>query len=158
VTVIEPIRLQFRVGCPPERAFSIWTGQTSLWWPASHTVSVEPPLTITFEPQRDGRIFERTTDGREFDWGWITAWEPPSRLVYQWHLRADRADATEVEIRFLPSDEGTTVEIEHRGWERLGTRAIERRNANQAGWGGLLPHYRDWVAAESATESAADPR
>ena len=70
-----------------------------------------------------GRIFERTSDGTEHDWGRIVAWEPPHRLVYSWHLRVDRSDATEVEIRFTDLDRTTTrVDIEHRGWERLGAR------------------------------------
>jgi len=29
-------------------------------------------------------------------------WEPPTRIGYLWHLRRDRADATEVEITFTP--------------------------------------------------------
>ena len=66
-----------------------------------------------------GRIFERTRDGQEWDWGEVTVWEPPSRLVYLWHLKRDRAEATEVEIRFGPTaPDGTRVDIEHRGWER----------------------------------------
>ena len=48
-------------------------------------------------------------------------WQPPARLAYLWYLGRDRADATEVEIRFLAQGtEATRVEIEHRGWERLG--------------------------------------
>jgi hypothetical protein len=36
-------------------------------------------------------------------------------------MRRDRADATDVEIGFVDRGDGTTrVEIEHRGWERLG--------------------------------------
>jgi hypothetical protein len=31
--------------------------------------------------------------------------------------------------------------VEHRGWERLGARGPDRRQANERGWGGLLPHY-----------------
>jgi hypothetical protein len=59
-----------------------------------------------------------------------------------WHLRADRADATEVEIVFTPeAADRTRVDIEHRGWERLGSRGGERRDANMRGWAGLLPHY-----------------
>ena len=71
------------------------------------------------------------------------AWEPPRRLVYLWHLRADRRDATEVEIRFTAlGGAGTTrVDIDHRGWDRLGALGPARRDANDAGWAGLLPHY-----------------
>jgi uncharacterized protein YndB with AHSA1/START domain len=88
-----------------------------------------------------GRIFERTRGGDEHDWGVVTVWDPPTRIVYQWHLRVDRADATEVEIRFVGRGETTTVEIEHRGWERLGSDGQARRDANGRGWATLLPHF-----------------
>ena len=57
-------------------------------------------------------------------------WQPPARLAYLWYLGRDRADATEVEIRFLARGAGATrVEIEHRGWERLGPAAGASRGA-----------------------------
>lgn len=143
-TALEPIRLSFDVACSPEHAFEVWSARTSSWWPTSHTVSAEPNLEIRFEPRVGGRIYERNASGTEHDWGAITAWEPPRRLVYEWHLRQDRADATEVEVRFLPAEADgrtTRVEIEHRGWERLGARGDAARNANFAGWGGLIPHF-----------------
>ena len=98
----DPLKLSFRVACPPEHAFDVWTARTSLWWPADHTVSGEDGLEIVIEPRVGGRIFERTASGREEMWGEVLVWEPPRRLVYLWHLRADRADATEVEIVFTP--------------------------------------------------------
>ena len=76
--------------------------RTTLWWPKGHSVSADPELVVTFEPRPGGRIYERTPAGEEHDWGEIVAWEPPRRLVYVWHLRFDRADATEVEITFAP--------------------------------------------------------
>jgi hypothetical protein len=146
--VIEPLRLSFDVACPAEHAFAVWTERTSRWWPAGHSVSGEAGLEIVFEPRVGGRIFERTHDGREHDWGEITVWEPPSRLGYLWHIRRDRADATDVEIRFVPRDDTTTtVEIEHTGWERLGAEGPAWRERNEAGWGGLLPHYTAAAAA-----------
>ena len=91
---------------------------TSSWWPVSHTVTAEPGLQVVFEGRPGGRIFERTPSSREVSWGQVTVWEPPRRLCYLWHIRADRADATEVEIRFHDRGMGSTrVEIEHRGWE-----------------------------------------
>jgi uncharacterized protein YndB with AHSA1/START domain len=144
---LDPIRLDFHVACSPAHAFRLWAERTSLWWPASHTVSTDDDLAVIFEPRVGGRIFERTATGVEHDWGEILAWEPPQRLVYSWHLRVDRADATEVEIRFEPAPEGgTRVEIEHRGWERLGAPAIPRRQGNYAGWGSLLPHFIEAAA------------
>lgn len=148
--MIEPIELTFDVACSPAHAFDTWTRRTSIWWPVSHSVSTQRGLTVTFEPHVGGRIVERTPDGTEHEWGRVLAWEPPSRIVYSWHLRADVADATEVEIWFRPATAGgTRVEIEHRGWERLGAAAEQRKNANDAGWSGLLPHFieaANWAA------------
>ena len=93
-----------------------------------------------------GRIFEKTAGGTEHDWGEVTVWEPPHRLGYLWHLRRDRADATEVDISFADTGSGTRIEIEHRGWERLGADGPGWREANRGGWATLLPYY---VAAVS---------
>ena len=140
--MIEPIRIELEVRGPARHAFEVWTNRISTWWPADHTVSGEPGLTVVLEGRPGGRIFERTSDGTEHDWGEVTVWEPPSRLGYLWHLRRDRADATEVEIRFTDRDDATTlVEIEHRGWERLGASGRDLRDGNCGGWATLLPHY-----------------
>jgi uncharacterized protein YndB with AHSA1/START domain len=141
--VIDPLRIAFEVGCSPERTFELWTTRTSMWWPPTHTVSAEPGVEVIIEPGAGGRIFERTSQGEEHDWGEVTGWEPPNRISYLWHLRQDRADATEVEITFTATDgNGTAVSIVHHGWERLGARGQERRDSNQRGWAGLLPHFQ----------------
>jgi uncharacterized protein YndB with AHSA1/START domain len=146
----EPLRVSFAVRCGPEHAWATWTRRTALWWPRSHTVSGERDLDIVFEPRPGGRIFERTPAGDEADWGEIVAWEPPWRLVYRWHLRQDVADATEVEIAFSPVAGGSThVDIQHRGWERLGEHGPARRDANRRGWAGVLEPFAAACAAYS---------
>ena len=147
--MIEPIRLVVELDCPAEHAFEVWTARIATWWPLDHTVTGQPGLAVILEGRPGGRIFERTPAGAEHDWGEVLAWEPPARLVYSWHLRRDRADATEVEIRFVPVERSRTrVEIEHRAWERLGAEGEAGRDRNRGGWSTLLPHYRE--AAESA--------
>ena len=143
---IEPIRIAFDVDCSPSHAFETWTARIDTWWPTSHSVSVDPDLVVVLEPRVGGRIFERTPAGDEHDWGEVTAWEPPTRLAYLWHLRRDRADATDVEIRFLARVGGTRVEIEHSGWERLGASGADWRDRNRGGWDGLLPHFVEAAA------------
>ena len=123
------------MACPPEKAFRTWTERIATWWPADHTVTGEGDLLVVLEPRVGGRLFERTRGGDEHDWGRVTVWEPPRRLGYTWHLRADRSDATDVEIRFVPAGGGTRVEIEHRGWERLGAEpGRDWRDRNFGGW------------------------
>jgi len=139
--VIEPLRTSFAVARPPDQVFRTWTANFAQWWPSSHSVSGEPDVQIVLEPRLGGKIYERTAAGFTHEWGEITLWDPPHRLGYLWYLRRDRADATDVEITFRPQAAGTQVEIEHRGWERLGANGPGWREANKAGWSGLLPHF-----------------
>jgi uncharacterized protein YndB with AHSA1/START domain len=148
---MEPLELEFTVACGPARAFSLWSEQTTRWWPHGHSVSAEPGLTVTFEARPGGRIYETTPTGAEHDWGEVLTWEPPHRLVYLWHLRFDRADATEVEVTFTPVADGTRVRIEHRGWERLGAAGEERRDRNRRGWAAVTEHYRRVAMSFDAT-------
>jgi uncharacterized protein YndB with AHSA1/START domain len=139
----DPLRITFEVACSPERAFELWTAQTSMWWPTSHTVSAQPDVEVVIEAGVGGRIYERTAEGEEHEWGQITGWDPPSHISYLWHLRQDRADATEVEITFAPAEPtGTRMSIEHCGWDALGARGGGRRELNKRGWTRLLPHFQ----------------
>jgi uncharacterized protein YndB with AHSA1/START domain len=140
--MIEPLRIAFEVACSPDHAFETWTRKATSWWPPEHTVSHEPGARIVFEPRVGGRIFERTVAGHEIEWGEIVEWDPPHRLRYRWHIATDPKNATEVEIVFRRLAESKTlVEVEHGGWERLGEVGQGWRDANQAGWDGVLPAY-----------------
>ena len=140
--MIEPLSLSFDVACSAEHAFATWTARIGSWWPSDHTVSGERCLDVVLEPRIGGRIYERTRAGDEHEWGEVTVWEPPARLGYLWHLRRDRREATEVEIRFIAlAGAATRVEIEHRGWEGLGDGAGDWRDRNRGGWRTLLPHF-----------------
>jgi uncharacterized protein YndB with AHSA1/START domain len=137
---LEPLRVDVELACPADHAFAVWTGRFDQWWPRGHTVSGDP-TDVVLEPGVGGRIYERTGDGREIDWGEVTGWEPPHRLAYRWHIGRDRADATDVEVRFVAlGPDASRVEITHTGWERLGGEAEAWRDANRGGWQGLLPH------------------
>ena len=143
-----PLRMSFDVDCSAEHAFTVWTSGIATWWPADHTVTGRDDITVVMQSGVGGRIYERTPDGVEHDWGEVTVWSPPARLAYLWHLRRDRVDATEVEIRFTANDSGgTRIEIEHRGWERLGSAAAQWRDQNRAGWQTLLPHFQAAIAS-----------
>ena len=118
-------------------------------WPHDHSVSGDPDLTVTFEPRPGGRIFERTSQGAEHDWGEVLVWNPPEQLVYLWQIGRDRGAATEVEVNFSEEGADTTISIVHRGWKRLGDEGPELRNRNRQGWSGLLPHYHRACAETS---------
>jgi len=140
--MIEPIELEFSLDCSAEHAFDVWTCRAQMWWPSEHTVSRDPSVAVTFEPRAGGRIFERTPDGTEHDWGEVLAWEPPGRLRYTWRIATEPENATEVEISFTAEGDRTLVKIRHDGWGRLGSFGAEWRHANRLGWAGTIPAYR----------------
>jgi hypothetical protein len=141
--MIEPLQLSFEVACSVDHAFSTWTSRIGTWWPADHTVSGSSEAAVILEPSLGGRLYERTLEGAEHEWGEVTVWEPPRRFGYLWHLRSTREDATDVEISFTPlGDEATRIDILHTGWERLGEGGQNWRDRNFGGWSTLLPHYQ----------------
>ena len=134
----DPLRITFDVACPAAHAFQVWTTRIGTWWPADHTVSGHP-ADVVLQSGVGGRIYEKTPDGTEHEWGEVTVWQPPTRLAYLWYLGRDKTDATEVEISFQPhGTEQTRIDIEHRGWERAGE---GWRDRTRTGWQTLLPHF-----------------
>jgi uncharacterized protein YndB with AHSA1/START domain len=139
---LAPLRLSFDIACPAPHAFAVWTTRISVWWPKGHSTSGDPDTVVQLEARAGGRIFERTTDGREIEWGTITEWEPPRRLRYRWHIGRDAAHSTDVEITFVATGDDTTrLEIVQTGWEQLGADAQAYREKNADGWGALLTHF-----------------
>ena len=145
--MIEPLRLSYEIQCSPDHAFEVWTTRLSSWWPKGHSASGDPDTEVVFEARLGGRIFERTPDGGQIDWGEITHWDPPRRLGYLWHISRDRGDATDVELTFVDLGNGATrLDIVHSGWERLGEAGPSFREANTGGWSSLIPRFQ--VAAQ----------
>jgi uncharacterized protein YndB with AHSA1/START domain len=155
--VTAPLRMSLDVACSAEHAFQVWTAEIGTWWPPGHTMTGGPAL-VVLQAGVGGRIYERAQDGTEHDWGEVTAWEPPERLAYRWHLGRDRADATEVEVRFLPAgSRATRIEIEHRGWDQAGAAGEYWRDRNQDGWQAVLPRFAAAAAARAGAAGGPAP-
>jgi hypothetical protein len=140
-----PLGISVDVACAPEHALAVWTARIDAWWPADHTVSGHPTR-VVLETEPGGRITECTADGAERDWGTITAWDPPRRPGYSWHLTWEPAEATEVEIRLVPvASERIPADIDHGGWDRLGAASDDLRARNRSSRDTLLPHVIDAI-------------
>jgi uncharacterized protein YndB with AHSA1/START domain len=139
VTETVVLRKSIMVKAPPEKAFRIYTEEIATWWPIeTHSVAGEKVVTVVFEGQVGGRLFEREADGTEHLWGTVMAWDPPNRLVYTWHPGRDEETAQEVEMRFIREGDGTRVELVHRGWENLGADAKQVFENYDGGWDFVL--------------------
>lgn len=141
-TTIQPVRTTVTVNRARQDAFRIFTDEIASWWPlGSHSVGGERAAAAVFEAHAGGRVFERTVDGREHEWGRVLVYEPPHRLVFSWHPGRPAHEATEVELTFHERDGRTEVHLEHRGWERLGDRGPSVRDQYDAGWPVVLAPY-----------------
>src|SRR4051812_514878 len=110
----------------PGEAVRLFTTGIDSWWPRStHSVSQEHAARIAFETEEGGRIYEVADDGTEHEWGRVTTWDPPGRIVFSWYPSRGPETAQEIEMHFVATDTGTRLEFEHRGWEVMGERAAE---------------------------------
>ena len=139
-----PLLRTVTVAVSAERAFEIFTRRIGDWWPLStHGCFDDEAAGVAFEGDL---LVERSKAGEEAVWGEVLAWEPPTRIAFTWHPGyAEGEPSTEVEVRFRAQGGTTVVELEHRGWERLGERAEEARASYSTGWVGVLDRYAQAV-------------
>jgi uncharacterized protein YndB with AHSA1/START domain len=157
IQAIEPIRRDVVVGVPQQRAFDVFTAEMTRWWPPAHHIGSAPIEEIIIEPREGGRWYTRHEDGTETSTGFVSAWEPPERVVVTWQISADwKYDptlATSVEVRFVAeAPDRTRVELEHRDLERYGPEAERMRMVfEQPGaWGATLEAYAAVVGGVAA--------
>jgi uncharacterized protein YndB with AHSA1/START domain len=118
-------RAQVLVRVAPEVAFRVFHQEIDQWWRRglAYRVSGRGRGVLHLEPGVGGRLFEsieRSGGTRVVESGRVTAWEPPSRLVFEWcAVNFAAGEKTEVEVTFAPSSSGTLVTVTHRGWSRI---------------------------------------
>ena len=95
----------------PESAFQLFTTRISDWWPETHRPSRDPRGQLSIDPA--GRFWERATDGREYELGFVRVWQPPALLVLDFYLGTDSSHPTSVTIRFESEPGGTRIRVEH---------------------------------------------
>ena len=143
------IRRSVTVDCSVEDAFATFTERIHEWWPLSRysidsDESGSQPETVIFQGGAGGQIYERTKKGEELKWADVIAFEPPHRFVLAWNpSREQERPPTEVEVTFTDEGRRTRVDLEHRGWEKLGERAAEARQGYGQGWPAVLASFAE---------------
>ena len=141
---IAPVEKEITVAAEREAAFRRFTEEIDRWWPRStHSVYQEACAEVHFESRDGGRIFERSVDGEESEWGRVTTWDPPRAVVFTWHPGRDASTRQEVEVRFTEVEGGTRVRLVHSGWERLEDAAAETRDDYDTGWDVVLSRFTE---------------
>lgn len=142
-TEITALVKRIEVATTPETAFRVFTEEMQSWWPMdTHSIGEDKVAAIVVDPREGGRITERWHDGTEYEWAIFTTWDPPRRFVMDWRPNPDpRRPYTEVEVSFTQADDVTIVELQHRGWERLGAEAADARESYDTGWDAVLSRF-----------------
>jgi DNA-binding transcriptional ArsR family regulator/uncharacterized protein YndB with AHSA1/START domain len=134
-STIAPLFKTIVVPLTVKDAFDLFFTRMSTWWPlATHSVYEEGADAVTVDGRHGGHLVEHARDGRAADWGEIREGDPPRRAVFTWHPGYSDGPSTEVEVRFTADGEFTRVDLEHRGWEALGSRAEAARDGYEKGW------------------------
>jgi uncharacterized protein YndB with AHSA1/START domain len=157
IQAIEPIRRDVVVGVPQQRAFEVFTAEMTRWWPPAHHIGSAPIEQIIIEPREGGRWYTRHEDGTETSTGFVSAWEPPERVVITWQISADwKYDptlVTSVEVRFVAeAPDRTRVELEHRDLDRYGPEAERMKVVfeDPGAWDKTLEDYAAAVGTVAA--------
>ncbi len=134
-------------------AFAVFTARFGEWWPREFSWSGERLVEIGIGLGMDALCSEEGPAGFRMDWGRVVAWQPPARVAFLWQIDPDRtpapdpARASEVEVRFIHAADGTSVVLEHRGFERHRGDVDRYRAAmaSDAGWPSIMDRYRSFV-------------
>ena len=152
-TTIAPVVRTIEVGAPPATCFRVFVEEFDTWWPTEHHIGEDRTISeFRLEPFAGGRIYDVDTAGGECQWGTVLAIDPPSRLLFAWHIQGDwtvdldPAQQSEVEVTFSPLDDGRTlVRLAHDQLHRHGAGAAGLREgiSGDGGWGFLLTRAAD---------------
>ena len=140
-----------RVPLTPADAFRLFTQGIGEWWPLDEGYSYggDRAKEIHLEPRVGGRFFERFVDGDELEVGHVIVCDPPNRIVFTWS-DPDWAGATEVEVEFDGEQDGTSVSLTHRGFDRLGLEGT----AIAARWAGGWPRVMEAFVENASSASS----
>jgi uncharacterized protein YndB with AHSA1/START domain len=148
--VTSRVLVALRVAVGPERAFRAFVEEIGAWWRPNGLFQTTPraPGRLAFEAGEGGRLTETLANGKVFEIGRITAWEPPSRLVFSYRQANFPPDLqTEVEVTFAAVGDETRVSVEHRGFDRVPAGSVARHGFPDPA---LLQRLAEWWRAHLA--------
>jgi DNA-binding transcriptional ArsR family regulator/uncharacterized protein YndB with AHSA1/START domain len=144
---IDPVAKTLDLDVTPDTAFDLFVNKMGQWWPLStHAVSTEDAAEVHIDCRVGGLIKEVTRDGVEHAWGTITAYEADERIQFTWHPGSPEEAATQVDVRFDPTETGTRVTLVHTGWEVRGEDAQTIRDNYESGWNLVLAPFAEAAA------------
>ncbi len=144
ILVTSRVLVSLRVAATAQRAFDVFTQEIGAWWRPNTLFRFTPrtPGKLAFEPGIGGRFTETLGNGKVFEIGRITAWDPGSRLAFTWRQATFApGQVTHVEVRFETVGDETRVTVEHRDWDSVPQEHVARHGFSD---GIFLQRHGEW--------------
>lgn len=138
--MLEPLSYRIEVPCSQKKAFEVFAGDFSSWWPLdkramSTYATGNPAKGLSVDARLGGKIIETGADHSEHHWGTFTAYDPYGYLAFDFHMGLPAEQTGKVEVKFVPLDDSRTmVELIHSNWEGYGDMADAMHNGYGSSW------------------------
>ena len=121
------------VDAAPETVFRALTDARELerWFPSAVESDARPGGAYSYRFE-----FEEDASRNHTYSGTYTAFEPPTRVAYDWQTNDGQ---TSVEFRVAPSGDGSEVALRHTGWDAHTDEGVEEF---RQGWAGFLANLK----------------
>jgi catechol 2,3-dioxygenase-like lactoylglutathione lyase family enzyme len=130
-----PIELTYDLSCTPESAYAAFTQRIGEWWHPAY--APDGLRQVHVAPAVGGPAMMRLADGSAYQWGTVTAWEPPRHYAQTFTLAQDPEHPSTLEVRIDASEAGCRVHFAHGGW----TAANVAGRARFTEWNILLDRF-----------------
>jgi uncharacterized protein YndB with AHSA1/START domain len=126
---VNSVLVALRIAASPERVFDAFVKDIALWWKPNDLFQLTPrgDGALRFEGGEGGRLVATLPNGKEFEVGKISTWEPPLKLAFTWRQATfTEGQLTHVEVLFEPLGEETRVSVAHKGWDSVPQEHVAR--------------------------------
>lgn len=141
----DPIEIRTHVAPAADDALEAFMDVGS-WWPLAERNVLGPSSTLAF----DGDRLVESNGAERAVWGSNVEVDAPRRIRLEFHPFVDPSDASQLEIRFEPTETGTQIVLLHLGWERLGD-----AGSVASGWREVLGRFASAVRLDALATARA---
>ncbi|MGA8247091.1 MAG: glyoxalase superfamily protein [Nocardioides sp.] len=99
-----PIEHTYELACSPQVAFDAFTRRIDDWWHPAY--APEGLRNVHVAPAVGGPTMMRLDDGTAYQWGTVTAWDPPGHYAQTFTLAQDREHPSTLDVSFAARETG----------------------------------------------------
>ena len=110
-----PIEHTYELDCSAQVAFDTFTRRINDWWHPAY--APEGMRSVHVAPAVGGPAMMRLDDGTAYQWGTVTAWDPPGHYAQTFTIAQDPEHPSTLDAWFAAREGGgCTLRFAHGGW------------------------------------------